>query len=86
MTQQEEVRFNNLREMFNSEGWKEFIKDIDAILLPRVEHAVDICQTNDTWQVNRGEVNILRQIKGYQDLIEATQAQLEEEEGEDAQL
>lgn len=79
MDQQQEKRYNNLRDMFNSEGWKEFQKDIEAQLTPRIDNAFVICQTNDQWQYLRGEVNILKQIEGYQAQVEFQQ-KLEEEE------
>lgn len=80
MDKEQEKKFNALREMFNSEGWKYFQEEVEESLKTSVETAPDSCGTEAEWQFRRGEIFKLRQIKGYQTYIEVSEQYMEEED------
>ena len=69
MTEQEEVRYKVLMEMFNSKGWKEYQEDLESELANAIDTATDQCPTSDTWQMRRGMIDTLRRMRGYESWI-----------------
>ena len=69
MTEQEEVRYKALTEMFNSKGWKEYQEDLELELKNAINTATDQCPDNSTWQMRRGLIDTLRRMRGYESWI-----------------
>jgi hypothetical protein len=80
MTEQEQIKFDNLREMFNTKGWKDFQEDLKEGLRVAVESAPESCLTAETWHFQRGSIAQLKSVLGYQNYIEAVEQQMEEED------
>lgn len=80
MTPQEEQKFSALREMFNSKGWEYYLNDIEENIQYLRNTAVASCPDNDSWQQRRGAVSKLEEVQNYQAMMEAIEAQAEEEE------
>lgn len=71
MDREQEKQYEDLREMFNSEGWKVFIGEIEEKLKASVDTAPDTCINNDQWQFRKGEIFQLRQIANLETYIDA---------------
>lgn len=70
MTEQEEKYFDAAREMFNTDGWKNFITDIENnVANVRVENIDD---ANGFW-IAKGQLNVMQSILGYENMIRATE-------------
>ena len=91
-----EVEYNAAVTMFESDGWINFIKQIEQTEKAQTKGAVDGASTNDAWQWLRGYLSCSRNILAYetfvrlsfeQQLDDAKTLKLEEEgEGYDATL
>ncbi len=75
----EQKDFDNLRDMFASDGWKFFIESTQQYHDAVVQGAADSAQTNDQWQYARGLIHQLRSILTYQDFMERAEKQIEED-------
>ena len=65
----EEKEFEELNDMFHSEGWKLFINNIEELEDVITKSAVDNAVSNDQWQYCRGQTHQLRSILGYENFI-----------------
>ena len=61
--------YDNLFEMFNTEGWKQFQEDAQVELKTSTETADLVCTTNEVWQYRRGELSKLRQLVGFETFV-----------------
>ena len=86
MTEQEQEKYSNLLEMFNSKGWKEFIEDLGEELQALIESAPEAAISNEQWQYARGMIYERKRILGYENYIKLVQEHKEMEEEMDAQL
>jgi hypothetical protein len=66
----EEKEFEELSEMFQSDGWKSFTSNLTELEETIMKVAPDNAVTGDQWQYCRGQVHQLRRIIGYRDFIE----------------
>lgn len=71
---EQERWYDAARELFNSEGWANFITDINAnIENVRVEHIED---EKGFW-IAKGQLNTLHSIAGYESMVRAAEEQAE---------
>lgn len=61
--------FETLIDTFQTDGWKEFIKDIEHKFTTAKDGAFLECDTGDKWHYRRGVVDILAFIVSYEDQI-----------------
>lgn len=80
MTQQEKEELEALENMFLTEGWKIFTKDVQGLLDTALNNPDLECTTNDEWQYRRGSIKELRYISMYQEIMRSRL------EGSDAQI
>ena len=66
MEREDEKRYEALFEMFKTEGWKHFMKDITEFEEAVSSSTVDNAVTNDQWQYARGQIHQLRSIIGFE--------------------
>lgn len=79
MNEQEKI-FDAARELFNTEGWANFINDIvNNIQSIRVENIDD---EKGFW-IAKGQLNVLHSIAGYENMIRASEEQADEDDAED---
>lgn len=79
MNEQEKI-FDAARELFNTEGWANFINDIvNNIQSIRVENIDD---EKGFW-IAKGQLNVLHSIAGYENMIRAAEEQADEDDAED---
>jgi len=75
--------FEDLIDMFTSDGWALFIKGTEELEQAIVKAAPDGAITNDQWQFARGQVQQLRSVLGYENYVrlgyEAQERQIEED-------
>lgn len=67
MTPEEKKENEELLEMFGSQGWKHFIKKVDAIIEP-LEDIRNARTPEDMWQ-RKGELRNLDWIKNFPQLV-----------------
>ena len=77
----EEKDFEDLVEMFKTNGWKKFIQDAKDYEKMVQESSVDNAVTGDQWQYCRGQLHQLRSFIAYEHL---TMTIHEQQEAEDA--
>ena len=65
-----EARFNALMETFNSQGWKEFINEIQIVHDSMLDGCVSACETSDQWFQTKGALQQLKFILNYEDAIQ----------------
>jgi hypothetical protein len=77
MTPEEQKFFNDAREMFISAGWKNFIADVTRnIENTRVENLED----EKAFWIAKGQLAVLHQIAGYENLIYHSEAEAEQDD------
>lgn len=77
MTPEDRKVFDAAREMFLTDGWKNFIKDIEAnIASVRVE---TIENEKAFWQA-KGILQVLHQVAGYENFLYHQEQQAEEDD------
>lgn len=69
MKMMEERQYEDLVDMFASDGWKFFIDSAKELEEALTQGAVDNASTNEQWQYLRGQLSQLRSILGYQSFI-----------------
>lgn len=80
MTLEEKEKFENYFDLFLTKGWKQFAEYTEEVLKASVETAPDYCETNDQWQIRRGQIDILKQVVGFETFIRESHKYAEEEE------
>ena len=79
MNEQEKI-FDAARELFNTEGWANFMNDIvNNIQSIRVENIDD----GKGFWIAKGQLNVLHSIAGYENMIRASEEQADEDDAED---
>lgn len=81
MDKLEQQEYEALLEMFNSKGWEIYSKQWEDTLKQMIKMAPDYCITNDTWQYQRGAIDQIKRVTGYEHF---TRVSLEQVENEDA--
>jgi len=85
-----EVDYNALIDMFESDGWTLFIKDIEEGEKANTKGAVDGATTNDAWQWLRGYLTCARNTLAFETFVRLSYEQqlkdLEDEDEYDATL
>ena len=82
----EEVEYENLVEMFASDGWKYFEKSVSDLEEAMTQEAPNGAITNDAWQYARGQIQQLRSIKGYENYVRLSWEQGLANQREDANV
>ena len=76
MNEQEKI-FDAARELFNTEGWANFMNDIvNNIQSIRVENIDD---EKGFW-IAKGQLNVLHSIAGYENMMRASEEQADEDD------
>lgn len=75
MTKEQLKELEALLEMFQSEGWKVLVKELEKELQMCKDSAADTCTTSDSWQFARGYMTKLKQMAGYEMFIKAVYEQ-----------
>jgi hypothetical protein len=76
MNEQEKI-FDAARELFNTEGWANFVNDIqNNIAAIRVENIDD---EKGFW-IAKGQLNVLHSITGYENMMRAAEESADEDE------
>ena len=69
--------FEDARDMFVTEGWKTFIKDVEAnIINLRVENLED----EKAFWIAKGQLTVLHQIAGYENMVYHAEEEADVEE------
>ena len=77
MTHEEQKFFENAREMFLTEGWKAFIADVTR----NIEHTrVENLEDEKAFWIAKGQLAVLHQIAGYENLIYHSEAEAEQDD------
>lgn len=75
MTHEEQKWFEAARDMFMSEGWKNFMEDLDA----NIEAIkVDNLDSVEAFWMAKGQMLTLRSLAGYENMVLAAEEQAEE--------
>ena len=77
MDKETELYYDDLLEMFNQEGWSNFIEDLDNMNKSLIESSPTACETNDQWQYRRGQLEILNYMLNYEALMNNALDELE---------
>jgi len=62
-------------EMFQSEGWKTLVRDLERDLQMCRDSAAETCITSDSWQFARGYMTKLKQMTDYEAFVKAVYEQ-----------
>lgn len=72
----QEKYFEAAREMFLTEGWQNFMKEVEAAIMnARIENVKD---ETEFWKA-KGELESLYKIAGYESMLKQAEAQAEED-------
>lgn len=63
--------YESLVMMFQSEGWKNFMKEYQTVFDTTLQQAPYTALTNDQWQYDRGYMAALRNVLGFESYIKA---------------
>ena len=74
-----EKELEDLISMFETDGWRIFIRTAKELEEETIRGAVDIAQTGDQWQYVRGQIHQLRSVIGYENLCRANYEQITED-------
>ncbi len=77
--------FDNLFDMFGTEGWKFFTSSVQELHDAIVQAAADQADTNDKWQFCRGQVQQLRSILNYETVMREAERSIHEQAEQEAQ-
>ena len=72
MDQDIQKYYEDLLDMFQTDGWKQIMVDYGESLKSFQDNSDYDCQTNDEWQVRRGEMKQLRNLLGYESFIRSS--------------
>lgn len=72
----EQEAFDNARGMFMTEGWKEFIDEVEGLIETLT---LDSASTSDEFFHCKGRLEALRAIAGYENAVLASEAQYDDE-------
>ena len=72
----EQTTFENARGMFMTEGWKDFIEEVDGLIETLT---LDAAATSDVFFHCKGRLEALRAIAGYENAVLASEAQYDDE-------
>ena len=76
MSEDQKVYFETAREMFLTDGWKNFMAEIEqAIVAARIENLKD---EKEFW-LTKGELAALHKIFGYENMLKEAERQAEED-------
>lgn len=82
-----ETEYNSLVDMFNSDGWKVFISQVEETEDAATKGAVNAAETNDSWQFLRGWISCARGTAAYETFVRLSyEEQLRQEEEDDADV
>ena len=68
--------FENARGMFMTEGWKDFMEEVDGLIETLT---LDAASTSDEFFHCKGRLEALRAIASYESAVLATEAQYDED-------
>ena len=78
-----ENEFNDAVTMFESDGWRSFIKNIAETEQAQTRGAVDGATNNDKWQWLRGYITCARNTLAYENFVRLSyEQQLKDEKDE----
>ena len=72
----EQESFDNARGMFMTEGWKDFIEEVEGLIETLT---LDAASTSDEFFHAKGRLEALRAIAGYENAVLASEAQYDDE-------
>lgn len=72
MEQSLQKYYDNQFEMFNTQGWVDFIEDANVELTNSTNYSDLDCDTNDKWQYRRGQIVKLRALVNYEEFIKSS--------------
>lgn len=72
----EQESFDNARGMFMTEGWKDFIEEVEGLIETLT---LDAASTSDEFFHCKGRLEALRAIAGYENAVLASEAQYDDE-------
>ena len=76
---EQEKYYDAARELFNTEGWQNFIRDLENnVANIRVENIDD---EKGFW-IAKGQLNVLHSILGYENMLRAAEESAEEDDAE----
>ena len=75
----QEKYYDAARELFNTEGWKNFTNDLENnVASIRVENIDD----DKGFWIAKGQLNVLHSILGYENMLRAAEESAEEDDAE----
>lgn len=78
-----EKDYNSLVDMFESDGWKLYIADVELTEESATKGAVTSADTNDAWQFLRGWLMCARGVQGYETFVRLSYEEQEREDDAD---
>lgn len=79
-----EEEFRNAVDLFESNGWRDFIKQIELTESAQTKGAVEGAITNDQWQWLRGYLTCARNTLSYETFVRLSYEQQLKDEKEEA--
>ena len=70
MTKEDEIYFDNYFTLFNEAGWKQLVKDFEA--MGHLINQVELTSTVDELNFKKGQLNIIAQILNLETTTSAT--------------
>lgn len=75
-----EKDYNSLVDMFESDGWKLYISEVEETEESATRGAVNTADTNDAWQFLRGWISCSRSTLGYENFVRLSYEEEQREE------
>ena len=72
---EDQKAFDNARGMFMTEGWRDFIDEVEGLIETLT---LDAASTSDEFFHCKGRLEALRAIAGYENAVLASEAQYDE--------
>lgn len=67
--------FDNARDMFMSEGWANFVEEVETWL---AAITIDNCNSSDEFWLNKGAVNTLRRVLAYEHMVKQAEQEMDD--------
>lgn len=80
MNKLEQERQETLLDLFEHDGWKIAMKELEESTDYLKEHAHWICKTNDEWQFHRGTISANEGLLAFERLTKSVSEQINQED------
>ena len=78
MTPDQQKQYDDLFNMFSTDGWKSLIENLEETEKAYTQNSRLECTTNEQWQYRRGQLEVLNYLLNYEQSIEFMYEQAQE--------